>query len=307
MASVIRTLIYYDVFNYPLTAREILDISTMLPEEEKTCLSILDTLVEEGILFHVNGYYSLRDNPECINSRIQGNKKADRWMKKARRFSRLIAHFPYVRGVSVSGSLSKGFLGDDPDIDYFIITKPGRLWLARTMLVLFKKIFLLNSYRYFCINYFIDSENLEIEEKNLFTATEIITMIPMYGNGVKEKFYRSNHWIHSYYPNYTRKNHFSAEDSKNGLIKRLIEFILNARLGDWLDRKFMNVTINHWRKKFHDRFNEEEFQLIFKSDRKISKHHPQNFQMKVRSEFEKRKNKLEKENKIDLQKVAFQL
>jgi hypothetical protein len=279
----------------------------MMPEEEKSCAEILNMLVAEGIVHQLDGYYSLSEDPDCIKSRIAGNKRADRWMKKARNFSRLIAHFPYVRGVSVSGSLSKGFLGDDPDIDYFIITKPGRLWLARTMLVVFKKIFLLNSYRYFCINYFIDSENLEIEEKNLFTATEIITMIPMFGNGIKDEFYNSNNWINSYYPNYTRKSLYDTGDSKKGILKRSIEFLLNARFGDWLDKTFMNITISHWRKKFQNRFTEEEFQLIFKSDRKISKHHPQNFQMKVRTEFEIRKKKLAKENKLDLGKVVFQL
>ncbi|MEZ5195381.1 MAG: hypothetical protein R2764_02960 [Bacteroidales bacterium] len=86
-------------------------------------------------------------------------------MLKAKRFSTFISNFPYVRGISLSGSLSKGYIGDDPDIDYFIITKENRLWLSCTMLIAFKKIFLFNSCKYFCVNYFIDTNNLEIEEK----------------------------------------------------------------------------------------------------------------------------------------------
>src|SRR4029453_8923510 len=92
----------------------------------------------------------------------------------------LIASFPYVRCVCISGSLSKKYFDDTTDIDFFVITKPGRLWVCRTFLILFKKLFLLNSKKYFCINYFIDSDNLEIPDQNIFTATELTTLIPMH-------------------------------------------------------------------------------------------------------------------------------
>ena len=91
--------------------------------------------------------------------------------------------------MGISGSLSKGYYDDDGDIDFFIITSPKRLWIARTFLILYKKIFLLNSRKYFCVNYFISSNALEIEEKNIFTATELTTLLPMFGNGSFHKFY----------------------------------------------------------------------------------------------------------------------
>ncbi len=307
VASVIRTLIYYDVFNYPLSEQEILAISSLIPDEKHKLGRIMDHLTEQGIVHKIDGYFSLSDDPSTVKARLRGNKKAERWMVKAERFSRIIAAFPYIRGISVSGSLSKGFLGEDPDIDYFIITAPNRLWLARTLLVAFKKVFLLNSYKYFCINYFIDSENLEIEEKNLFTATEIVTMIPMYGNGIKEDFFRSNRWIDEYYPNYSRRPIEMLTDRKKGFMKKVVERILDSHAGDWLDERFMRMTINHWRKKFGHRFPEEEFQLAFKSGRRISKHHPSNFQKRVMQEFNKRKARLEQENNIDLKNVIFKL
>ena len=62
--------------------------------------------------------------------------------QKALTVSRLISKFPYVEGVGISGSLSKGYYDDDGDIDFFIITSPKRLWIARTFLILYKKLFL---------------------------------------------------------------------------------------------------------------------------------------------------------------------
>ncbi len=305
VASVIRTLIYYDVFNYPLSEDEIMGNSALLPDETSRLKQILDMLTREGVIYRVNGYYSLSDDPDRVRHRLQGNRKAVKWMKKAKWFSGLISSFPFVRGVSVSGSLSKGFLGRDPDIDYFIITSPNRLWLARTLLVAFKKIFLLNSYRYFCVNYFIDTDNLEIEEKNLFTATEIVTMIPMYGNGIKEDFFSSNRWIESYYPNYTMRQLDDLRSADAGGIKWALECLLNNRFGDWLDTRFMKMTVDHWHKKFRDRYTEEEFRLVFKSGRRISKHHPGNFQKKVMEEFNRRKVMLEKQKGLDLGNVSF--
>src|SRR5690606_3777846 len=103
----------------------------------------------------------------------RGNLMANKFSDIARKKAKLISQFPFVRGVMASGSLSKGYADEKSDIDFFIITIPNRLWIARTLLVLYKRIFLLNSHKFFCVNYFVDEKHLGIEEKNLFTATEL--------------------------------------------------------------------------------------------------------------------------------------
>jgi len=295
---ILRTLVYYDIFDYPLSEKDILTNCGLLQAENEPCRDALDYLVEKGIIFKLGDYYSLQNNYLAVERRIKGNKLAKKWMKKAKRFSKFISWFPYVRGISLSGSLSKGFIGEDPDIDYFIITKPNRLWLARTLLIAFKKVFLFNSYKYFCLNYFINTENLEIEEKNLFTATEIATMIPILGGDIKQRFYKHNQWIRDYFPNYQIDNVDSVPNGSNNWIKQFIEFIFNGKIGARLDDHFMKVTIRHWSKKFKNNFTEEEFALLFKSKKNISKHHPQNFQKVVLNAYE---NKLkELEQKFDI-------
>ena len=80
-------------------------------------------------------------------------------MKAAKRVGTFIHRFPYVRGVYLSGSLSKhGITGKDDDLDFFIITKAGRVWAAKLLLIAFKKIVLLNSEKYFCINLLMSEE-----------------------------------------------------------------------------------------------------------------------------------------------------
>ena len=73
-------------------------------------------------------------------------------MPKAIKRAKFISKFPYIENVSISGALSKNYYNNDGDIDFFLITQPNRLWIARTLLIIYKKMFLLNSRKYFCVN-----------------------------------------------------------------------------------------------------------------------------------------------------------
>src|SRR2546430_6574247 len=88
------------------------------------------------------------------------------------------------------------------DIDFFIITSANRLWIARTCMHLFKKLtFLTGRQHWYCMNYYIDEEALNIEEHNIFTATELITLLPVCGNGTMQRFFQMNSWVSVYFPN----------------------------------------------------------------------------------------------------------
>jgi hypothetical protein len=307
VAVVLRTIIYYDIFNYPLTESDIMTNCGLSNTTSQPCSNALQYLVDKKIVYNLGEYYSLNDNYAAVERRIKGNDEAKKWLKKSRRFSRLISWFPFVRGISLSGSLSKGFVNEDPDIDYFIITKPNRLWIARTLLIGFKKIFLLNSYKYFCLNYFVTQDHMEIEEKNLFTATEIATMIPVFGKHVKKSFFESNQWIREFFPHFEIEVKEDVPFNRTGTLKRFIEFLLSGKLGDKLDNRFMNTTMKHWSKKFGEQFTKEEFLLSFKSGKDISKHHPQNFQKKVLEKFNSKLKEIEKEHQIEVEKIMVEL
>ncbi len=100
------------------------------------------------------------------------------------------------------------------DLDFFIITAPNRLWIARTLLVLYKRVFLANSHKHFCVNYFIDEKHLEIEEKNLFTATELATVIPLYGSKQYENLQGVNSWLARILPQLYTTKHFGCPSFK---------------------------------------------------------------------------------------------
>lgn len=289
--ALIRVLLYFEVFAYPLKAKEVFAFSSILASSEGELSEKLASVVKKGVVFKFGDYFQTQNNPDWVEKRLACNQAADLILPLARRNARFIGSFPFIRGVFVSGSLSKGCLQPDGDIDYFLVTEPGRLWLARTLLVLYKKIFLFNSHKHFCVNYFIDTEHLEIEEQNLFTATETVTLVPMYGLEAFQAFCATNAWAWAQYPNAPKRDLSETVPHSRPLLKRMLEGILAGKFGAWLDTRAMRLTVGFWKRKFKY-FDEETFGVALKSRRYVSKHHPLHFQNKVLERFERRVKEL---------------
>lgn len=285
--AVARVLLYFEVFSYPLTAMEVSEYTAQPGNTLAAITDKLEELVLRRKVFRFGQFYQMQNDPAWVPRRLDCNRRASRLLPVAQRIARFIGAFPYVKGVFISGSLSKHCMRADSDIDFFLITEPGRLWLARTFLVFFKKIFLLNSHKYFCVNYFIDTAHLEIEEKNLFTATEIVTLLPMYGREWYHRFFEANRWAWKHFPNFEPRPVAVVPLSSRGFIKKMFELLFNGTAGDWLDQKAMQMTVRYWKKKFKH-FDREKFNVALKSSRYVSKHHPLHFQEKVLKAFEVR-------------------
>ncbi len=273
----LKTILYFSIFRYPLTLEEIHSYTNHSNVEDTA--TELQSLVEQKILFKIDEFFVYDNDLESVPRRMKGNYLANRIMTKAESKARYISKFPFVTAVGISGSLSKGYFDAGSDVDFFIITRPNRLWVCRTILILYKKIFLLNSRKYFCPNYFISTEQLEIVEKNRFTATELKTLIPMWGKSDFEQFYQSNGWVKQHFNKFNPiLDQIPAVPKKQ--IAKSIEYALDNKLGDALDFFFRRITHQKWRAKF-EYLAEEDFQIALKSTKNISKHHPSNFQKKV--------------------------
>jgi len=300
--SIIKTLAYYDIFNYPLTKEEIYIYSNINGDTKTSVLEELEVLVSSGIIYNNDKFYSINHNLHLTPKRIEGNKRAIKKMNTAKLFSKLISHFPYVRGVLLSGSISKGYMDEKADIDYFIITAPNRLWITRILLVFFKKMFLLNSYKFFCINYFISTTELEIEEKNIYTAIELATLIPMYGADIYNDLYEENQWIKAYVPNYPKRDVSNLPSFNKKIIQKVIESLLNKRFGDYVDENIMKMFIRYDEKRYGE-LDEDTFRLAFKTRKNISKHHPNFFQKRVLESLRKKLERLELKHNIALSEL----
>jgi len=284
--DILASLAYFDIFNYPLTSGEIFLFLKNKYEQQEFDIA-LKCLVGNHHVFQFGGFYSLKDDYAVIERRIEGNKKAAELISIAERVSNLLIKFPYVRGIAISGSLSKNFADEGSDIDLFIITAKNRLWIARTLMHLFKKLtYLVNKQDYFCMNYYVDEAQLEIVEKTLYTAIEIVTLIPLQGDDIIERFYAANTWTHNYLPNKILRVS-SAKTVTPSLLKLAVETLLNNRVGDFIDNILLNITSRRWLKKTRlKKLNAHGSVMAMDTAKHYAKPDPQNFQTNLLRQYE---------------------
>lgn len=284
--SIIKALAYFNIFSYPLRKDEVysfLDISS----DKNSFEQALDTLCQDGIVYRIDEFYSLQKNSLLAERRKKGSQLAAGQLKIAARISRFLYRFPFVKGIAVSGSLSKNYADKNSDIDFFIITKANRLWVARTFMHLFKKLtFLTGRQHWFCMNYFIDELALEIKEKNVFTSIEVLTVIPLQGNGIFNDFFTANKWTKSFFPVHQRRVP-PTEEHRKGIIKAMAEHVLDNRLGDRLNGLLMRITLKRWNKKAAEHQRSYRGELLgLDGTFHYAKPDPSNFQRNILRRYE---------------------
>jgi len=284
--NILATLAYFDMFNYPLTRAEIyLFLKTKYPYEAFD--DALQCLLEGETIYKFERFYTLKNNNETILRRNDGNRKAAELIKVAEKVGNILIRFPYVRGIAISGSLSKNFADEFSDVDLFIITAKNRLWIARTVMHCFKKLtFLVNKEHYFCMNYYVDEQQLEIAEKNIYSAIEIGTLIPLQGDLIFEKFYAANVWTRGFLPNKNMRV-ACAKRVKTAPLKILFEWFHNNPVGNVIDTMLMKITAGRWSKKTQSKkLNSHGMIMGMVTGKHFSKPDPKNFQKKLLAKYE---------------------
>ena len=287
--DILATLAYFDIFDYPLTQTEIFQfLGHLHPHKDFT--DALDELEMENWIYRFDQYYAIQDYEALSERRRLGNARAKTMLKTARKIAAFLSAFPFVRGVGVSGSLSKNFADENADIDFFIITAPRRLWLARSCMHLFKKLtFLVKKQDWFCMNYYIDEEMMQIPEKNLYTATEVVTLLPLRGIDTFRRFYDSNHWTRDFLPNHRLRVSY-VEEVKKPIIKKIFEACLNNFMGSMLDHCLMHITARRWKQKTKTgKLNGRGMPMAMECSRHWAKPDPRNFQVRLLQSYEQKK------------------
>jgi predicted nucleotidyltransferase len=300
-ANILRVLLYFDIFNHPLKPEELF---IFLPQNSLTFSSFtkeLNNIVEriETNVKEKDCYYFPGNNFHYSESRKEKESYSKKHWKVARLMTHLIKRFPFVRAVFITGSLSKNSSSKASDIDFMIVTQKNRLWVARTMLMTFKKLFLFNKYKYFCINYSITEDHLEIEDKNIYTAIEVITSKATYNSVMLKDFINSNLWLKSFMPNYSYEGsslHITdfKTNNRKSYFQRLIELCFPAALTNKLDKYLQTQTHEYWKKKHND-LTDSDREQMFRTKEGVSKVHPGNMQHKILGSYN---NKLKEFNLI---------
>lgn len=278
--EIIKTVLYFDVFKYPLTRAELFQNSA-INSSEPEFTDELENLLQLGLIKELDGFILGKDRgKEDIKNRLLGNGGAEKIMPTAYHYSRKISSFPFVEGVCLSGALSKNYYDEKGDIDFFIITKPGRLWLCRTFLILRYKLLSKHKKKFWCVNYFISSDDLKVPDVNDFTATELSFLIPTVNYGLYKELLEQNAWYKTRFPN---KKIAAAElciHTPQPFFKVFVEKTFSGKFGHSIDSLLLSITLKHWQKKYPE-LSKEEFELQYRSKKNVCKRHTKGFQNKI--------------------------
>ncbi len=240
-----------------------------------------------SIVTQNRGYYSL--NTDCVrlvDIRKEKEQRAVRHWKAAILMTAIIRRFPFVRAVFVSGELSKGIASKNGDVDYVVVTANERLWICRTLLILFKKIFLLNSKKYFCLNHFITEHNLEVHEKNVYTALEIGTLKPLYNARLFYRYLDANPWVSSFLPNVWPTNGVDKR-FRQSIVQRIFESLFPNAFASKLDARLLEFWKRVWKKRYPN-FSNEKRSTIFRSTPDLSTAYHGDFAGTILTKYQER-------------------
>ena len=257
-AAVWRTIVYADVFDYPLTLAEIhfyLEGVAAAPAEVENALRHGRLLPQ--YLAYRSPYYMLAGREEISQIRQRREAISQTLWLAAARYGRLIASLPFVRMVAVTGSLAVNNVDEQKgaDIDYLIVTRNGRVWLSRAFIIALVRLAARRGYA-LCPNYILSENALIFPDQNLYTAHELLQMTPLYGLDVYQEIRRLNSWAAQFIPNavnapLTRPN----LPPPYPIIQTMMELPWRTPAGRWLDNWEMERKIRKFSR--HPNCNQE--------------------------------------------------
>jgi hypothetical protein len=239
--AIVQTVAYADVFDYPLTADEIQRYLIGVSASRGTVRGLLSKSLPKSLAR--NGrYFTLAGREAFVETRkVRAAEAVDYW-RRAVHYGRRMSHLPFVRMVAVTGALAMDNNADG-DIDYLVITEPGRLWLCRAMIVGQVKLAALRGTE-LCPNYFLSERAMVLEERNLFTAHEVTQMVPLTGMVTYQQLRSLNRWTDAFLPNAGgAPKRVAVMEPGRQRARGLVEGTLRSRVCSPLERWEMNRKV----------------------------------------------------------------
>ena len=176
------------------------------------------------------------------------------YIKRARKVALLLSLVPFVRMISVSGSLAREEATKKSDIDFFVVLKSGRLYSGRAIVTMMVQLMGLRRHDkhiagMICLNRYHTDDNLEIHPQNLYHARDYTRIkVLTERHHLFERYKYMNEWMKSVF-----RYPFSADGKKYQIdqfylwplwaVQMLLEIIYDVILGDWGEKVLRQYQI----------------------------------------------------------------
>jgi hypothetical protein len=235
--AILATLAFFSLSKVPLTKHRIFELLYKFKANEEQVNQVLEKLVVKNKIYKTDGLYSLEPfNPREYEFTKEETSK--RW-KRVDRYFWLLSLIPFVEHLSIINSLSFGNTTDESDIDFFVITKPNRLYFVRSMIiVLFRLLGVYKTRRkinkQFCFGFYVTPEKLDLRPLMLpdgdpYFVFWLSNMIPVLNEERYDQLIGANEWIYDFFPNFNpiqRRHHLKRPNVILQGLKFIFEVLL---------------------------------------------------------------------------------
>lgn len=251
--AILKTIVYYDCLDWPLNFKELKLFLFYLNKEkieEREIKEALNNLKNLNLIESQEDFYFLKNRKELLEERFNKYQIAKKKWQIVFKTLRFLKFVPYLRIIFASGSLAFNNAPKESDLDLLIVTKFGRIWLTRFLLVFLTSILRVRRKAgakdvsdKICLNHFITDKSLFIPWKSIYTSQLYSRLVPIF---VEDKnllfsFFKENSWIGNWIFNWPEIWEEKIKNSRKfnfkiPFLKFILEKIFNTRIGDLLEK-----------------------------------------------------------------------
>jgi hypothetical protein len=238
--AILRTILYADVFNFPLTLAEIHHY--LIASSPSNTFAVEQALMRsprlQESLVCIDGYYVRAGRETLVATRQKRETASAALWSDALLYAGWMARLPFVRMVALTGALAVRNAVEGDDIDYILVTRERRVWLARAFAIIVVRLARRRGVL-LCPNYVLSESALAQSRRDIFIAHEMTQMIPLYGRDLYRHMRAANTWVAEQLPN-ANSALYAPQDEVDvgrgwGRLKSALEVLFGGALADKLE------------------------------------------------------------------------
>ena len=300
--AIIKTLAFFDIFDYPLTLTEIYKWLYQ-PDQHYQWSDIFRALTMGNLGGQVEdqfGFYYLAGRSAIVRTRLDRYQVAEKKFQIALRTVRWLRWLSALKMIAICNNVGYNNGTAKSDIDFFMVVSKGRLWWARLMITLITT--LLGVRRHgvkivdrVCLSFYTAANHLNLDDISLkpvdpYLVYWFATLAPIYDRtNTYYDFMNANHWLNSYLPNfyptiltdrrrvvdhwfnlwYQKLDRIFLESFLGSLAERLAKLVESWRVksyfGEVRGQANTNVVISSDMLKFHKIDRRSQYREVWQS------------------------------------------
>ena len=249
--DLVDAAVYADVFDTAVSLGALHRFGRIEIDRETLAARLTaDPCVREVIERDRSGAFTLRGRAALAAGYADRVQRAARLRGRAHRVARVLRHTPFVRGISLTGSVAAADAPADADVDLLVIVADDHI---STVFALLGTASRLIGRRWFCPNFYLAESQLELAPQNVYVGRELGQTEGIVGNA--EVIRGANPWLVEMFPNLGRPA--PAPIRSGSALQRLLEAFLGGRLGASVENRAHRLARSRLLAHYHGEIPED--------------------------------------------------